>query len=88
MTEKLVVALNALIDPGNAGGSESSALSIVTNFRDAAPVDIDLYVTALPPYAQRLRAIRGDADRVIVWPWREFTPVSSEPKAALRMPSP
>ena len=82
MTEKLVVALNALIDPGNAGGSESSALSIVTNFRDAAPVDIDLYVTALPPYAQRLRAIRGDADRVIVWPWREFTPVSSEPKAA------
>ena len=80
--EKVVVALNALIDPGNAGGSESSALSIVANFRDAAPADVDLYVTALPPYAERLRIFRGDPDKVIVWPWREFTPVSSEPKAA------
>ena len=78
---KLVVALNALINPANAGGSESSALSIVTSFRDAAPDDIDLHVTALPAYAERMREIRGDASRVIEWPWPEFTVVGSEPGA-------
>jgi glycosyltransferase involved in cell wall biosynthesis len=77
-----VVALNALINPANAGGSESSALSILVNFRDAGPGDIDMLVTALPAYAQTMRALRGDADKVIVWPWPEFTPVSSEPHAA------
>ncbi len=79
---RLVVALNALINPANAGGSESSALSIVTNFRDAAPGNIDLYVTALPAYLQRMQAVRGDASRVISWPWPEFTTVSSEPTTA------
>lgn len=79
---RLTVALNALINPGNAGGSESSALSILTNFRDAAPADIDMLATALPPYAERMSQIRGDASKVIVWPWPEFTPVSSEPRAA------
>jgi glycosyltransferase involved in cell wall biosynthesis len=78
----VTVALNALINPANAGGSESSALSILTNFRDAAPADIDLLVTALPPYAKRMAEIRGDPDKVITWPWREFTPVSSEPTKA------
>jgi glycosyltransferase involved in cell wall biosynthesis len=77
-----VVALNALINPANAGGSESSALSILVNFRDAAPADVDMLVTALPAYAEAMRELRGDADRVIVWPWPEFTPVSSEPAAA------
>jgi glycosyltransferase involved in cell wall biosynthesis len=79
MTNPLVVALNALINPDNAGGSESSALSIVTNVRDAAPPDIDLLVTALAPYARRMAEIRGDPDKVITWPWPEFTTVSSEP---------
>jgi glycosyltransferase involved in cell wall biosynthesis len=78
----MVVALNALINPANAGGSESSALSILVNFRDTAPADIDMYVTALPAYAEAMRALRGDPDKVIVWPWPEFTPVSSEPRAA------
>ena len=78
----LVVALNALINPANAGGSESSALSIVENFRDGGPADIDLLVTALPPYVERMRTIRGDASKVIEWPWPEFTPVSSEPTTA------
>jgi len=76
---KLTVALNALINPANAGGSESSALSILTSFRDAGPADIDMLVTALPPYAKRMAEIRGDADKVIAWPWPEFTPVSCEP---------
>ena len=76
---RLVVALNALINPANAGGSESSALSIVTSFRDAAPDDVDLFVTALPAYAARMREIRGDGSRVIQWPWPEFTVVSSQP---------
>ena len=75
----VTVALNALINPANAGGSESSALSILTNFRDAGPADIDMLVTALPPYARRMAEIRRDPDKVITWPWREFTPVSSEP---------
>jgi glycosyltransferase involved in cell wall biosynthesis len=79
---KVTVALNALINPANAGGSESSALSIVTSFRDAGPDDIDMLVTALPPYARRMAEIRGDADKVITWPWPEFTPVSSEPTSA------
>jgi glycosyltransferase involved in cell wall biosynthesis len=79
---KLTIALNALINPGNAGGSESSALSIVTNFRDAAPADIDMLVTALPPYTERMREIRGDGSKVLAWPWPEFTPVSSEPGRA------
>ena len=74
----LVVALNALINPANAGGSESSALSILTSFRDAGPADIDMLVTALPPYARRMAELRGDAEKVITWPWPEFTPVSSE----------
>ena len=82
MTAKVTVALNALINPANAGGSESSALSILTSFRDAGPPDIDMYVTALQPYARRMAEIRGDADKVIVWPWPEFTPVSSEPAGA------
>ena len=75
---KLTVALNALINPANAGGSESSALSILTSFRDAGPSDIEMLVTALPPYARRMAELRGDADKVITWPWPEFTPVSSE----------
>ena len=87
MSEKVVVALNALINPANAGGSESSALSIVTNFRDAAPPDIDMYVTALPQYAEAMRAIRGVREKVIVWPWREFTPVSSEPSGVGERPA-
>lgn len=81
-TGKLTVALNALINPANAGGSESSALSILTSFRDSGPPDIDMLVTALKPYARRMAEIRGDAAKVITWPWPEFTPVSSEPKAA------
>ena len=80
--DRLVVALNALINPANAGGSESSALSIVENFRVAGPADIDMLVTALPPYADRMRTIRGDASKVIDWPWPEFTPISSEPTEA------
>ena len=79
---KLTVALNALINPANAGGSESSALSILTSFRDAGPPDIEMLVTALKRYAGRMAEIRGDAAKVIAWPWPEFTPVSSEPKAA------
>ena len=79
---KVTVALNALINPANAGGSESSALSIVANFRDAGPPDIDMLLTALPAYAERMRGIRGDAAKVICWPWTEFTPVSSEPTRA------
>src|SRR6185503_5707203 len=82
MSEKVVVALNALINPDNAGGSESSALSILTNFRDAAPADVEMYVTALPPYVEAMRAIRRDASKVIEWPWPEFTPLASEPRAA------
>ena len=82
MSDRLVVALNALINPANAGGSESSALSILTNFRDAGPPDIDMRVTALPAYAERMKAIRGDPSKVIVWPWPEFTPVSSQPTRA------
>jgi glycosyltransferase involved in cell wall biosynthesis len=82
MSEKVVVALNALINPGNAGGSESSALSILTNFRDAAPADVEMFVTALPPYVEAVHALRRDASKVIEWPWPEFTPISSEPKAA------
>ena len=82
MSDKLTVALNALINPANAGGSESSALSILTSFRDAAPADIEMLVTALPPYAKRMAEIRGDAAKVITWPWPEFTPVSSEPTKA------
>ena len=78
MSDRINVALNALINPANAGGSESSALSILTSFRDAAPADIEMLVTALPPYAKRMAEIRGDADKVITWPWPEFTPVSSE----------
>ena len=78
----ITVALNALINPGNAGGSESSALSILANFRDAGPADVDMLVTALPPYAARMREIRGDTSKVIAWPWPEFTPVSSEPTRA------
>ena len=78
----VMVALNALINPANAGGSESSALSILTSFRDAGPPDIDMRVTALKRYAKRMAEIRGDAAKVISWPWPEFTPVSSEPKAA------
>jgi hypothetical protein len=80
MSRKVVVALNALINPDTAGGSESSALSILANFRDAA-TDIDMYVTALPAYADRMRLIRGAPDHVIEWPWREFTVISSEPRA-------
>ena len=76
---RLTVALNALINPANAGGSESSALSILTSFRDAGPADIEMLVTALPPYAGKMAQIRGDAAKVITWPWPEFTPVSSEP---------
>ena len=79
---KVTVALNALINPANAGGSESSALSILTSFRDGGPPDIEMLVTALPPYARRMAEIRGDTDKVIVWPWPEFTPVSSEPTKA------
>lgn len=79
--DKVVVALNALINPDNAGGSESSALSIVTNIRDAAPPDIDLYVTAFPQYADKIREIRGDPAKVIEWPWQEFTTVSCAPTA-------
>ena len=79
--DKVVVALNALINPANAGGSESSALSIVTSFRDAAPDDVDLYVTALSAYLPRMRDILGDPSRVIDWPWPEFGIVSSEAKA-------
>ena len=75
----VTVLLNALINPANAGGSESSALSILTSFRDAGPPDIDMLVTALPPYARRMAEIRGDPHKVITWPWPEFTPVSSEP---------
>jgi glycosyltransferase involved in cell wall biosynthesis len=82
MDRPVVVALNALINPANAGGSESSALSIVTNFRDAAPPDIDLLVTSLAPYAKRIGEIRGDPGKVITWPWPEFTTVSSEPNRA------
>jgi glycosyltransferase involved in cell wall biosynthesis len=82
MADRLVVALNALINPANAGGSESSALSILANFRDAGPAGIDMLVTALPPYAERMKAIRSEPEKVIVWPWPEFTPISSEPKSA------
>ena len=78
----ITVALNALINPANAGGSESSALSILTSFRDVGPADIEMLVTALPQYAGRMAEIRGDADKVITWPWPEFTPVSSEPTEA------
>ncbi len=81
MSEKVVVALNALINPGNAGGSESSALSILANFRDAPASDVDMYVTALPPYAATVREIRRDSGKVIEWPWPEFTVVSSEPRS-------
>ncbi len=77
----VVVALNALINPANAGGSESSALSILTSFRDAGPPDIEMLVTALPVYAARMREIRGDAAKVIEWPWPEFTVVDSVPKS-------
>ena len=77
----VTVALNALINPANAGGSESSALSILTSFRDAGPVDVDMLVTALKPYARRMQEIRGDAAKVITWPWPEFTPVSSEARS-------
>lgn len=80
--DRVVVALNALINPDNAGGSESSALSIVTNIRDAAPADIDLLVIAFPHYAEKIRQIRGDPSKVIEWPWEEFTTVSSVPKPA------
>ena len=59
MTGPVTVALNALINPANAGGSESSALSILTSFRDAGPADIDMLVTALPPYARRMAELRG-----------------------------
>ena len=79
---KVTVALNALINPANAGGSESSALSIVTSFRDGGPPDIDMLVTAQKRYVAQMAEIRGDRAKVIAWPWREFTPVSSEPKAA------
>jgi glycosyltransferase involved in cell wall biosynthesis len=79
---KVTVALNALINPANAGGSESSALSILTSFRDAGPPDIEMLVTALKRYAGRMAAIRGDTSKVIAWPWPEFTPVGSEPKSA------
>ena len=82
MSHRITVALNALINPANAGGSESSALSILTSFRDCGPPDIDMLVTALKPYAGRVAEIRGDAAKVIQWPWPEFTPVSSEPRAA------
>lgn len=78
MPDKVVVALNALINPDIAGGSESSALSIVVNFRDAADPGIDMFVVAFPQYAEKMRAIRGAPDRVIEWPWPEFTVVSSE----------
>ena len=78
----VTVALNALINPANAGGSESSALSILTSFRDAGPPDIEMLVTALKPYAKRMAEIRGDPGKVITWPWPEFTPVSSEPTKA------
>jgi glycosyltransferase involved in cell wall biosynthesis len=78
------VALNALINPANAGGSEASALSILTSFRDAAPTDVDMVVTALPAYAEAMTALRGDPAKVIVWPWPEFTPVSSEPRQGWR----
>lgn len=81
MSDRVVVLLNALINPANAGGSESSALSILTNFRDAAPPTVEMYVTALPPYAEAMRTIRGDPGKVIEWPWPEFTPISSEPSA-------
>ena len=80
-SDKLVVALNALINPANAGGSESSALSILANFRAAGPSDIDMLVTALPPYAARMRELRGDPGKVIEWPWPEFTTVSSQSTA-------
>jgi glycosyltransferase involved in cell wall biosynthesis len=79
--DKVVVALNALINPDNAGGSESSALSIVANFRDADPDDVELLVTAFPQYAEKIAAIRGDASKVIAWPWQEFTTIASEPRA-------
>ena len=79
---KVTVALNALINPANAGGSESSALSIVTSFRDGGPPDIGMLVTAQKRYVAQMAEIRGDRAKVIAWPWREFTPVSSEPKAA------
>jgi glycosyltransferase involved in cell wall biosynthesis len=78
----LTVLLNALINPANAGGSESSALSILANFRDAGPAEVDMLVTALPAYAARMRQIRGDPSKVVEWPWPEFTPVSSEPTSA------
>ena len=79
---KLTVALNALINPANAGGSESSALSILTSFRDHGPPDIDMLVTAQKRYVAQMAELRGDRAKVIAWPWREFTPVSSEPKSA------
>ena len=79
---RVTVALNALINPANAGGSESSALSILTSFRDAGPADIDMLVTAMKRYVPQMAEIRGDAAKVIAWPWPEFIPVSSEPKAA------
>lgn len=80
MTDRLVVALNALINPDNAGGSESSALSILANFRDPGETGIDMCVTALPSYAETMRALRGDPAKVIEWPWAEFTVVGSEPR--------
>ena len=80
MSHRITVALNALINPANAGGSESSALSILTSFRDADHSDVEIHVTALPAYAEAMQALRGDPDKVIVWPWPEFTPVSSEAK--------
>ena len=80
--DRVTVALNALINPANAGGSESSALSILTSFRDSGSADIEMLVTALPPYAGRMAEIRGDAGKVITWPWPEFTPVSSVPAKA------
>jgi glycosyltransferase involved in cell wall biosynthesis len=77
----LTVVLNTLINPSVAGGSESSALSILVNFRDAGPSEINMLATVLPPYEEQMQVIRGDAAKVIRWPWPEFTVVPSTPQA-------
>ncbi len=74
---RVVVGLNAQINPDTAGGVESSTLSIMRYYAEN-PEGVQLNVLALPPYADRFRQIIGPHHGVQAWSGGQERPILAD----------
>ncbi len=72
----LRVALNAQINPDQAGGTESSVLSMVRAF-EGERCGVRLTVLAHRGFYQEMVAAAGEGRTVVRWPFPEYGPVTS-----------